>query len=139
MTLKDLQMYRFLDHAINLAIRDINAISETKTTYVDSVSGSNPDYPYEQRNFKVVGENHTAEDERKRRLRSAEMELARLKRMKADIERLSKETQDARDRIIVENTLRGKTQTYIATLIGVDQSTVSRRLDEIIKNFSNDA
>ena len=132
MTIKDIQMYRFLDHAINLAIRDVNALASANTLR-DSVTGSNPDYPYEERNFAVVGEDVAAEAERKRKLRSAEAELARLKILKVRIEEMSKSLDDARDRIIVENTMRGKTQVYISTLIGVDQSTVSRCLERICK------
>ena len=54
MTIKDIQMYRFLDHAINLAIRDVNSLAGSNSIR-DSVTGSNPDYPYEERNFTVVG------------------------------------------------------------------------------------
>ena len=132
MTVKDIQMYRFLDHAINLAIRDVNSFASINTLR-DSVTGSNPDYPYEERNFVVVGEDVAAEAERKRKLRTAEAELARLRVLKAQIEALSRSLPDARDRIIMENTMRGKTQIYISTLIGVDQSTVSRRLESICK------
>ena len=130
MTIKDIQMYRFLDHAITLAIRDVNARAGSNSLR-DSVTGSNPDYPYEERNFSVVGQDMAAEAERKQKLRSAEAELARLKILKARIEEMSRNLTDARDRIILENTMRGKTQVYIATLIGVDQSTISRRLDSI--------
>lgn len=135
MTVKDIQMYRFLDHAINLAIRDVNSLASVHTLR-DSVTGSNPDYPYEERTFVVVGEDVAAEAERKRKLRSAEAELARLRRLKAQIEALSRSLPDARDRIIIENTMKGKTQVYIATLIGIDQSTVSRRLECICKSVT---
>ena len=133
MTIKDIQMYRFLDHAITLAIRDVNALAGSNSLR-DSVTGSNPDYPYEERNFSVVGQDMAAEAERKQKLRSAEAELARLKILKARIEEMSRNLTDARDRIILENTMRGKTQVYIATLIGIDQSTVSRRLETICRS-----
>jgi len=135
MTIKDIQMYRFLDHAINLAIRDVNSLAGSNSIR-DSVTGSNPDYPYEERNFTVVGNDLFAEEERKRKLRRAEKELARLKTLKFQIEDMSRNLKDARDRIIIENTMKGKTQVYIATLIGIDQSTVSRRLECICKSVT---
>ena len=135
MTIKDIQMYRFLDHAINLAIRDVNSLAGSNSIR-DSVTGSNPDYPYEERNVTVVGNDLLAEEERKRKLRRAEKELARLKTLKFQIEDMSRNLKDARDRIIIENTMKGKTQVYIATLIGIDQSTVSRRLECICKSVT---
>ena len=125
MTANDVKNYRFLDRAIRIAERRLDSLRES-VVLRDKVIGSNPDFPYEERSFNIGGEfdNHDP-------FYAAEHEVARLRMLKSDIEYMLTIITDPGDKVIFERTMQGYSQTQIGIILGINHSTVSRRLAKI--------
>lgn len=131
MTAKDLRNYKNLNRVINLMKKRVVELSTN--TVRDSVRGSNPNYPYEERSFSLIG----AEDSLvyDKRLKEAEEALEYYERVKEKIDKGVSLITDPTDRLILEYTLQGKSQQITADFVGVTQPLVSIRLKRIITIF----
>ena len=129
MTVSDVRNYRFLDRAIRMAEKRLDAARETSVLR-DKVVGSNPEFPYEERSFNIGGEfdNHNP-------FAKQEWEVERLKRLKHQIEYALSVITEPDYKIIFESTMQGKSQTQIAKILGGDQATISRRLSKLCDYF----
>ena len=125
MTANDVKNYRFLDRAIRIAEKKLDEARELSVLR-DKVIGSNPDFPYEERSFNIGGERDDRDP-----LAKAEYEVKRLKLLKWDIEYALTIITDPGDKVIFERTMQGYSQTQIGIILGVNHSTVSRRLAKI--------
>ena len=132
MTPADVRNYRFLDRMIAVAERQVDKVREQMTVR-DSVLGSNPEYPYEQKSLSVVGTGRRLE------YRAAVAEVERLKGLKAEIEEVLEAVKDDHlTRDLFWGTMLGKSQAEIATTLGISQQTVSRKLTQLCKLFQID-
>jgi len=125
----DVRNYRFLERMIVIAERQVDRVREQMVVR-DSVLGSNPEYPYEQKSLSVVGVGHRLE------FKAAVDEVERLKGLKAEIEEIFEVVQaDPVDGSIFGGTMSGKSQAKIASELGISQQTVSRKLTQMCNLF----
>ena len=132
MTARDLRNYKNLNRVINLMKKRVVELSTN--TVRDSVRGSNPNYPYEERSFSLVG----AEDSLvyDKRLKEAEESLEYYESVKEKIEKGISLIEDPTDRLILEYTLQGKSRQLTADFLDISQSLVSLRLKKIVSIFN---
>lgn len=129
MSPKDVKNYRFLDRAIRIAERKLDEARE-KSVLRDKVTGSNPEYPYEERSFNIGGDGYHSSE-----MASAEREVERLRQLKSQIEYASAVITDPADKIIFDRTMQGQSQAQISIALKLDQATVSRRLRKLCEYF----
>lgn len=129
MNINDVRNYRFLDRAIRLADKKIDKLREGDVVH-DKVTGSNPEYPYEERSFNIGGS--TANEVA---MIMAISERDRLVRIKSEIDTALLIITDPKDKVIFEHTMQGKSQKQIAITLKIDQGTVSRRLQKLCEYF----
>ena len=129
MSPKDVKNYRFLDRAIRIAERKLDEARE-KSVLRDKVTGSNPEYPYEERSFNIGGDGYHSSE-----MASAEREVERLRQLKSQIEYASAVITDPVDKIIFDRTMQGQSQAQISIALKLDQATVSRRLGKLCEYF----
>lgn len=129
MTPQDVRHYRFLERAIRIADKKIDSLREG-TVIRDKVTGSNPEYPYEERSFNIGGDSPE-----RVKLTMAIQERDRLVRIKAEIDDALIVITDPLDKVIFERTMQGQSQTQIAAYLNIDQGTVSRRLRKLCSYF----
>ena len=129
MSPKDVKNYRFLERAIRIAERKLDEARE-KSVLRDKVTGSNPEYPYEERSFNIGGDGYHSSE-----MASAEREVERLRQLKYHIEYASAVITDPVDKIIFDRTMQGQSQVQISIALKLDQATVSRRLRKLCEYF----
>lgn len=129
MSPKDVKNYRFLDRAIRIAERKLDEARE-RSVLRDKVTGSNPEYPYEERSFNIGGDGYHSSE-----MASAEREVERLTQLKFHIEYASAIIDDPVDKIIFDRTMQGQSQAQISIALKLDQGTVSRRLKKLCEYF----
>ena len=129
MSPKDVKNYRFLDRAIRIAERKLDEARE-KSVLRDKVTGSNPEYPYEERSFNIGGDGYHSSE-----MASTEREVERLRQLKSQIEYASAVITDPVDKIIFDRTMQGQSQAQISIALKLDQATVSRRLGKLCEYF----
>ncbi len=129
MSPKDVKNYRFLERAIRIAERKLDEARE-RSVLRDKVTGSNPEYPYEERSFNIGGDGYRSSE-----VASAEREVERLRQLKFHIEYASAIIDDPVDKIIFDKSMQGQSQTQIAFALKMDQGTVSRRLKKLCEYF----
>ena len=129
MTVNDVKHYRFLDKAIRAAEKRIDAIREGDVVF-DKVTGSNPEYPYEERSFSISGRTSSQVA-----MIMAISERDRLVQIKSEIETALHTITDPMDKVIFERTMRGQSQKQIALHLKVNQGTISRRLAKLCEYF----
>lgn len=129
MTPQDVRHYRFLERAIRIADKKIDSLREG-TVIRDKVTGSNPEYPYEERSFNIGGDSPE-----RVKLTMAIHERDRLVRIKAEIDDALIVITDPLDKVIFERTMQGQSQAQIAAYLNIDQGTVSRRLRKLCSYF----
>ena len=129
MTPQDVRHYRFLERAIRIADKKIDSLREG-TVIRDKVTGSNPEYPYEERSFNIGGDSPE-----RVKLAMAIHERDRLVRIKAEIDDALIVITDPLDKVIFERTMQGQSQAQIAAYLNIDQGTVSRRLRKLCSYF----
>lgn len=129
MTPSDVKQYRFMDRAIRIAKHKVDEVRE-KSGLRDKVTGSNPEYPYEERSFNIGNDGFKST-----MMVQAVAEVHRLERLKANIEYAAAVITDPMDKIIFQRTMEGQSQSQIAIYLKVDQGTVSRRLAKICEYF----
>lgn len=130
---KDLRNYRNLNRVIDTMKKRVVELSERTTR--DSVRGSNPSFPYEERTFSVVGTDDAVMYTRQ--LREAEALLRYYEDCKARIDFFREKVDDPIDKLILEYSLQGKTQQTIGDFVGLEQATVSYRLRKIVNQIDN--
>lgn len=138
MTARDVKNYRFIDRAMRILLKEMDKLQSVDAT-VDKVTGSNPEYPYEQKGFRIEGigvDGVWMAWDNKARLDRTVSEYSRLRSIKQNIEHAAEVIEDPFDRIVWTGTMEGKSQAQIAMQLGVDQSTVSRKLNELCEIFS---
>lgn len=134
MTAKDIRNYGEIENKIMALKQKIVAVSDS-TRYSDKVYGSNPEYPYEEMSFKIVGSDSVMSSKQHKELVKMEKELAELERTKSIVEWLLENTEDDKDKEILRYLSQGLPQSLIASAVGMDQSSVSRHIDSMIKNI----
>lgn len=135
MTPKDVRNYRFLDQIIRIAEKKLDDLS-VAPTLSDKVFGSNPEYPYEERSFNVTGIDERQTLDHIAKQMAAEQEYHRLIRLKISIDTAAREIEDPADKLMFELTMKGMSQTQVAKKMGIDQTTVSKRLLKICKEYT---
>ena len=134
---KDLKDYRFIDAAISMAKKRLDDVSQ-KPMLSDKVSGSNPEYPYEQRGFRVTGINEDGLYAYQRRYDQAKREYDRLVRIKSEIEYMLSEIKNVKDRMIIQYIIDGRSQEYVARQMRMSQSRVSERIFIVCEQYQTD-
>ena len=129
MNINDVRHYRFLDRAIRLADRKIDKLREGDVVH-DKVTGSNPEYPYEERSFNIGGS--TANEVA---MIMAIAERDRLVRIKSEIDTALLIITDPKDKVIFEQTMQGKSQTQIGKMVNMTHGAVSKRLAKLCEFF----
>jgi len=135
MTTKDVRNYRFLARMIRKAARRVDDLS-TQSMLSDKVYGSNPEYPYEQRSFEVHGLDEKAEHRRQIDLEDAMFEYHRLVTLQMEIETASRSLKDKTEKTIFDMTMKGEKQEVIAKKLGLERSTVAKKLARICEDLS---
>ena len=138
MTARDVKNYRFLGMAIRKAMEKVDDLREIPYL-ADKVTGSNPDYPYEERSFHVGGISEMQYIISTDRLNDAVYECQRLLLLKEAIEHACSVIEDEFDKTIWIETMNGKTQCEIAEILSSDQKTVSRRLIYLCEIFTDNS
>lgn len=126
---KDVKNYRFLERAIRIAEKKLDD-ARMKSVLRDKVTGSNPEYPYEERSFNIGGDFYYSSE-----LEAAEREVERLKQLKYHIEYASAIITDPVDKIIFDRTMQGQSQTQIGNIVHMNHSAISKRLSRICECF----
>lgn len=129
MSPKDVKNYRFLERAIRIAERKLDEARE-RSVLRDKVTGSNPEYPYEERSFNIGGDGYHSSE-----VASAEREVERLHQLKSLIEYASAVITDPVDKIIFDRTMQGQSQTQIGNYLHMNHSAVSKRLSKLCEYF----
>ena len=138
-TAKDLQDYRHIDRVIVIWQKNVDELREkANVELVDKVTGSNPEYPYNEQSFKVRGvdDNNAEAYKYAKRLHAAENNLKRFREIKRVVEEIREQLTDPKDKLIFEYTLKGTPQTVIADLLVISQTNVSERLAKILKDYA---
>lgn len=134
MTARDIRNYRRLENLIAAKNKQLIWLLG-QTVFCDSVRGSNLEYPYEERTIKIVGGDSVMSSEQHRQIVKLERDIDELERNKRLIEWLVENAEDNTDREIMILTMQGKTQGEVSAVLRIDQSTVSRRIEAMIKNI----
>lgn len=139
-TRKDLMNYHLLEPLIEKNEKKLEKYRNNEP-YVSAgkVYGSSNGFPYIQCGFNVSGAD--AEEYRKwkewdEKCRYLEIKLRqdtqRMVELKFAIDELISGIQDISDKAILEYTMEGKSQQWIAGKVNLDQSVVSRRLQKYV-------
>ena len=122
-TVRDLKHYSLLQKEIIRQKKYIDRLRE-ENGVGDRVAGSSSVFPYEPRHFTVSAPTNQT------KIVLAEKELERLLLIKREILELLNDTFGT-DRQILEFTMRGQSQAQIAQKLGINQSSISRRLQRL--------
>jgi hypothetical protein len=142
LTRKDIMNYHLLEDLIERNAKKLDRYMKNEPcAVVGKVYGSNPVFPYEQRGFTVSGSDPSDQqrwkewNEKCRYLEiSIKADTDRLIELKLAVDELIAGIDDVEDKMILEYTLDGKSQQWIADKVRLDQSVVSRRLRKYLKS-----
>lgn len=131
MTAKDIRGYKHLPKLIAICRMKVDELNARDAVLRDSVRGSNPDFPFQERSFGIAASREYMGIPKSEELIRAEEDLAHYEGVKAEIDTLRLLITDATDKLILELMLQGKSQEYIADTTGMSQSTVSRKIQQM--------
>lgn len=107
------------------------------------VTGSNSVFPYQLRSFTVSGPDFQEQQNWKMKIRYLEVKLqSEIKfynNLKLELDTAIASLDDMRMKLVIEYTLLGKTQEWIANKVFLERSSVSREIDRFIKWFNDKA
>lgn len=139
-TRKDIANYKLLKVLLERDQRKLERyIAKQPSTYSGKVYGSNPEFPYEARGFTVGG---CTDDEIHQReewdLKCREMEVKiqddihRLNELEMTIDSVIANAKDIEDKMILEYTKDGLSQQQIAFKLGMERSTITKRIKKYV-------
>lgn len=136
-----LNQYRALVREIPKLKRDIEKLEERLDkvpTVAGKVTKSGDDFPYIVEHVKVEMEEPKVATEIKLQIRYKELRLNSAERQKTEIEKFIAGIEDSTDRQIFEmRFLEGKSQYDIGKLVGLERSSVSKRIDKYLQLSHN--
>ena len=140
-TRKDIANYKLLGVLLEKDRQKLaDYIEKRPSCYAGKVYGSNPQFPYEPRGFSVSGCNEyeiAQMKEWEQKCREMEIkvrdDIDRLKNLAIGIDRLIADCTDLEDKAILEYTKEGLSQHDISELIGMERSTVAKRLRKYVE------
>lgn len=140
-TRKDIANYKLLKVLLERDKRKLARYVENQpSSYSGKVYGSNPQFPYEARGFTISGCTDTEMkqvEEWNRKCREMEEliqeDVRRLNELEMKIDRIIAECTDIEDKLILEYTKDGMSQQNIADKIGMERSTVAKRIRKYVK------
>ena len=140
LTRKDLANYKLLKVLLERDQRKLDRyIAKQPSTYSGKVYGSNPNFPYEARGFTVGGCTDAEIQQRKEwDMKCREMEvriqddIRRLNQLEMEIDTVIANAKDIEDKMILEYTKDGMSQKQISELIGMERSTIAKRLKKYV-------
>ena len=139
-TRKDLTNYKLLKVILEKDQKKLERYIEKRpSTYSGKVYGSNPQFPYEARGFTVSG----CTDAEIRKMKEwdaicrqmeikVQEDINRLNELEVTIDTVIANCEDIEDKAILEYTKDGLPQQEIADLIGMERSTVAKRLRKYV-------
>lgn len=134
---KKLRQYRALQREQKLNDKAIDKLHERAAdvpTVLGKVVGSSHDFPYTEVRTSVLMDEPKESDEIGRRLRIREARQEQIKAAVLEIEEFIAAIPDSVDRQIFELIyLEGKKQREVADDIGLEQSSISKRIDRYLK------
>lgn len=137
-TRKDLKDYPKIEKIIQMNEKKLQKYIDNPPVRIHGkVRGSNPMFPYEQRNFTIGTGESDSKDEvaYNQKCRYLEVLIAsdtrRFKKLQLAIDELIAGISDPAEKLVLEYTSRGKSQEWIGRQLSMDQSNVSR----IIKKY----
>ncbi len=140
LTRKDIANYKLLKVLLERDQRKLDRyIAKQPSTYSGKVYGSNPNFPYEARGFTVGGCTDAEIQQRKEwDMKCREMEvriqddIRRLNQLEMEIDTVIANAKDIEDKMILEYTKDGMSQKQISELIGMERSTIAKRLKKYV-------
>ena len=128
MSPKDVKNYRYLNVAIARLEKKQDRLRESDGI-ADRVSGSLAQFPFTQKMIGVNASTNSSE------IAKLELEIQSLKDLKKQIIWTATNL-EGDDCIIFRESMKGTSQERIAEILGVNQTTVGRRLRKICEEFS---
>ena len=140
LTRKDIANYKLLKALLERDQRKLDRyIAKQPSTYSGKVYGSNPNFPYEARGFTVGGCTDAEIQQRKEwDMKCREMEvriqddIRRLNQLEMAIDTVIANAKDIEDKMILEYTKDGMSQQQIAFKLGMERSTITKRIKKYV-------
>lgn len=140
LTRKDIANYKLLKVLLERDQRKLDRyIAKQPSTYSGKVYGSNPNFPYEARGFTVGGCTDAEIRQRQewdQKCREMEVkiqdDIRRLNELEMAIDTVIANAKDIEDKMILEYTKDGMSQKQISELIGMERSTIAKRLKKYV-------
>ena len=140
LTRKDIANYKLLKVLLERDQRKLDRyIAKQPSTYSGKVYGSNPNFPYEPRGFTVGGCTDAEIRQRNewdQKCREMEVkiqdDIRRLNQLEMAIDTVITNAKDIEDKMILEYTKDGMSQQQIAFKLGMERSTITKRIKKYV-------
>nr|DAM55596.1 MAG TPA: Protein of unknown function (DUF1492) [Caudoviricetes sp.] len=140
LTRKDIANYKLLKVLLERDQRKLDRyIAKQPSTYSGKVYGSNPNFPYEPRGFTVGGCTDAEIRQRQewnQKCREMEVkiqdDIRRLNELEIVIDTVIANAKDIEDKMILEYTKDGMSQQQIAFKLGMERSTITKRIKKYV-------
>ena len=140
LTRKDIANYKLLKVLLERDQRKLDRyIAKQPSTYSGKVYGSNPNFPYEPRGFTVGGCTDAEIRQRNewdQKCREMEVKIQdvirRLNQLEMAIDTVIANAKDIEDKMILEYTKDGMSQQQIAFKLGMERSTITKRIKKYV-------
>ena len=138
MTKERLKRYPFLKRELIWIDKKLNNLDRRRTeipVVIGKVTGSMQEFPYMAQRFSVLMDEPVASDELARRMKELRNRRETVQRQIEEIEAFVAGIPDDTDREIFEMLfLEGRTQQFVADVVGYSRGRISQKVSKILKD-----